>query len=360
MNTAMDVDKAKRQLEEATQELELLESLTSGGSTQTGTPPTLLAAFQGARPAQLDKNKDKDKDKSTKEHQSQPKYHKGDAKGDQGRKGKGRGQGQPQWPRTGGGASNSSWRNPKGMGAQGSRDPWSEEELIKDNAEEIRAAVKLLSTVMLRYEDQLAIQKQDTSYVVFIQTGFPDSLAVSTHRIAQTWHSMKTTTPEKLEAPMRVLLFQHFIKTVLSKLELMVQTPSSKSMAVKLGLLAENEEDLIGMKWDQAANQHVPDPQVPTVPVKEAMQLLQKVLTLCPQPLVISRYHATRKLAQEYQGATLTMLLQVGYRTTEANEVWQALHRLEKSSAWVAAGTYLRREGMQRSALAKRLEALTW
>ena len=206
----------------------------------------------------------------------------------------------------------------------------------------------------------VSIQKQDTSYVVFIQSGFPDSLAVSTHRIAQTWHSMKTATPEKLEAPMRVLLFQHFIKTVLNKLELMMQTPSFKCMAVNMGLLAENEEDLMGMKWDQAAKRHVPDSSIPAVKAKEAMQLLQKVLTLCPHPLVISRYHATRKLAQEYQGATLTMLLQVGYRTTEANEVWQALHKLEKSSAWVAAGTYLRRESMQRSALAKKLESLTW
>ncbi|CAE7949126.1 unnamed protein product, partial [Symbiodinium sp. KB8] len=319
----MDVDKAKRQLEEATQELELLESLTPAGDIKAGAPPTLLSAFQTARPSPLDK--DKDKDKGTKEHPPQPKYHKGDAKGDQGRKGKDRGQGQNQWQRTGGGASNSSWRNPRGMGAQGSRDPWSEEELVKDNVEEFRAAMKLLSTVMLRHEDQLAIQKQDTSYVVFIQTGFPDSLAVSTHRVAQTWHSMKTAIPEKLEAPMRVLLFQHFIKTVLSKLELMMQTPSSKSMAVNMGLLAENEEDLMGMKWDQAANRHVPDSNIPTVKAKAAMQLLQKVLTLCPHPLVISRYHATRKLAQEYQGATLTMLLQVGYRTTEADEVWQAL-----------------------------------
>ena len=92
----------------------------------------------------------------------------------------------------------------------------------------------------------------------------------------------------------------------------------------------------------------------------EAVKTLQMILQRCTTPLVISRYHATRKLAQEYQGDTLTMLLEVGLRTKEANEVWSALHRMEKSSAWVTAGTYLRREGMQRSALGKRLAMLNW
>ncbi|OLP74533.1 hypothetical protein AK812_SmicGene45891 [Symbiodinium microadriaticum] len=122
----------------------------------------------------------------------------------------------------------------------------------------------------------------------------------------------------------------------------MLQTPSSKSTAVSLGLLLENEGDLPAMKWDSENRKHVPDTSLPSMKATEAVQTLQMILQRCTTPLVISRYHATRKLAQEYQGDTLTMLLEVGLLTKEANEVWSALHRMEKSSAWVAAGTYLR------------------
>ncbi|OLP84381.1 LINE-1 retrotransposable element ORF2 protein [Symbiodinium microadriaticum] len=362
------VDKNKRQLEEATQELALLEGLNPMGTHQPGMSSTLPGLLgMGSNKPEPEKNTLAKADLDP----PQQKYHKGDAKGNQGnqgRRGKGRGHGQSQSSRHQGAPSSTSWRGQQGPGTQGPpksgppsrKDPWSEEELVRYEPEEYQAAIKMLTTMMLRHEAQFAIQKQDTSYVVFIQTGFPDSVAVSTHRIAQNWHAMKTATPEKLEAPMRAILFQHFIKTVLGKLELLLQTLSSKSMAVSLGLLLENEEDLPAMKWDPENRKHVPDTSLPSMKATEAVQTLQMILQRCTTPLVISRYHATRKLAQEYQGDTLTMLLEVGLRTKEANEVWSALHRMEKSSAWVTAGTYLRREGMQRSALGKRLAMLNW
>ena len=368
MATDMEVDKNKRQLEEAAQELALLEGLTQKGDQQPGMPST-LPGLLGMGPRKPESEKDKvDK---VDMNPPQQKYHKGDAKGNQGnqgRRGKGRGHGQSQSSRHQGAPSSTSWRGHQSPGTQGPprtspsgrQDPWHEEELVRYEPEEYQATIKILTTMMLRHEAQFAIQRQDTAYVVFIQTGFPESVAVSTYRIAQNWHAMKTATPEKLEAPMRAILFQHFIKTVLSKLELMLQTPSSRSTAVSMGLLLENEEDLPAMKWDSENRKHIPDPSIPSMKAKEAITTLQMILQGCTAPFAISRYHATRKLAQEYQGDTLTMLLEVGVRTREANEIWNALHRMEKSSAWVAAGTYLRHEGMQRSALAKRLAMLNW
>ncbi|OLP80660.1 hypothetical protein AK812_SmicGene38899 [Symbiodinium microadriaticum] len=350
MATDMEVDKNKRQLEEATQELALLEGLNPMGNHQPGMPSTLPGLLgMGSNKPEPEQNPLAKADLDP----PQQKYHKGDAKGNQdnpGRRGKGRGHGQSQSSRHHGAPSSTSWKGRQGPGSQGPpksgppsrRDPWSEEELVRYEPEEYQATIKMLTTMMLRHEAQFAIQKQDTSYVVFIQTGFPNSVAVSTHRIAQNWHAMKTATPEKLEAPMRAILFQHFIKTVLGKLELMLQTPSSKSMAASLGLLLENEEDLPAMRWDPENRKHVPDMSLPPMKATEAVKTLQMILQRCTTPLVISRYHATRKLAQEYQGDTLTMLLEVGLRTKEANEVWSALHRMEKSSAWVTAGTYLR------------------
>ena len=83
------------------------------------------------------------------------------------------------------------------------------------------------------------------------------------------------------------------------------------------------------------------------------------MIKACVEPLVIGRYHATRKLAEQYKSSTLTMLLEIGLRTEAANLMWRKLHLLERSGVWVAAGAFLRRESMQRSGLAQRLAAVT-
>ena len=85
---------------------------------------------------------------------------------------------------------------------------------------------------------------------------------------------------------------------------------------------------------------------------------MEEITLKCTMPLVIARYHATRKLASDYQSPTLAMLLEVGLRVDAANEVWRRLHQLQRSAAWVAAGTFLRPETMHRSALGQRLAAL--
>ncbi|CAE7365546.1 unnamed protein product [Symbiodinium sp. KB8] len=296
-------------------------------------------------------------DQTNGEHRQ--KYHKGGPKGVQG---KGRGQrGQPKVP------FGNSWRSP--ARAQGAHPqtpwkvtenyPWREGELMDMDPAHIKAAIQMLTTVVIRHESQHAIARQDTSYVLFVRTDVPDSLAKSTFAVAQQWQEIKAKTPEKLRHPMRAILFQHVIKVTMEKFEMMVASPSSRSTAVSLDWMSTDEQKVNGLKWDPEARKHVKDDQIQPLGIQEIREALQEILAACIEPLVIARFHATRKLAQEYTSQNLTMMLEIGLRTEQANLVWRRLNQLEKSGVWVAAGVYLRREGMQRSALVQRLAAIT-
>ncbi|CAE6921908.1 usp-46, partial [Symbiodinium sp. CCMP2456] len=258
--------------------------------------------------------------------ESQTKYHKGDLQGNKGAQGKGRGGRGQSWKDNKNGYGGS-WGQPKHGGHQWGQshqpppadhrghDPWSEENQVIDNSEDYQAALRMIAKLVIRHEHQIMIGRQDSGFVVFIQTGVPESLAKTTHMMAQSWHNMKANTPEKLTSPMRVILFQHLVKTVAAQFEKMLQTPSSRSSAIEMGLLNKNEDAIPGLRWDAEQRKHVEDPEVAQVPITTVREALQEILLLCTKPLVIARYHATRKLAAEYQGPTLTMMLEVGMRT---------------------------------------------
>ena len=200
--------------------------------------------------------------------------------------------------------------------------------------------------------------KQDTSFVLFIQTHLEHSVAKSTFEVAQKWHVMKATTPERLESPMRVLLFQHLIQQVTQKFEVMVASSSSRSTAVSLGWLNKEETHVNGVRWDPEQHTHIQDQTVPAIPITEVRTALEEITLKCTKPLVIARYHATRKLASDYQSPTLTMLREVGLRVEAADEVWRRLHQLQQLATWVVAGTFVRPETMHRSASGQRIAAL--
>ena len=172
-------------------------------------------------------------------------------------------------------------------------------------------------------------------------------------------HAVKNQTPEQLEAPMRTTLLQHLLVTVKDRMEKMMETPSSRSTAISLGWLSENDQELMGLKWDQEAHRHVRDVSVTPIRIDEAMGTLAELIALIKEPLVVARYHATRPLSEQYQAPTLTMLLEIGLRTSAAHTVWSGLNKLAQSALWVAAGAFLRQERIQRSPLAQKLAALS-
>ena len=224
---------------------------------------------------------------------------------------------------------------------------------------ELKAIVGMLTTLILRQEVQLNISKQDTSYVVFINTKEPQSLAHTLHGVGVQWHKLKQEAPDQITSPMRIVMFQHFIEVVQTRFLRMLESPSSKSKPIELGFMQEKDGKIPGLRWDPAKGQHILDSQIEALSPEEVKGNLSRLLVLCAKDRVVARFHGMRKLSEEYTSPTLGMFLEVGLRTQEAQEFWNLLHRLSQSAVWMVAGCYLRHERLHLSALAKRLAAVS-
>ena len=185
------------------------------------------------------------------------------------------------------------------------------------------------------------------------RTDVTPSLAVTSYNIGQSWKQAKTSNPESLKHPLRAILFQHLMTSMTSALENLLSDPQKVEQAKTLGWI--QGEDFTGMKWNAEKKVHETDPNVPPIPIPQTLNLILEATKLCTEPFAINRYHAMRPLASEYSSPTLTMMLEIGLRTAEANRLWSIFNNIAQTSVWLAVGAYCRHERLQRSALANRL-----
>ena len=130
------------------------------------------------------------------------------------------------------------------------------DQMVKQLAE--LKAINMLTTLVLRQEVQLNIHKQDTAYVLFLNTQGQDSMAGSLFHIGAQWHKTKSEDPTKLTAPVRVIMFQHLIKRTQERFQTMLATPSARSQAQAMGYLRPDGK-IPGLRWDPQERQHVLD-----------------------------------------------------------------------------------------------------
>ena len=216
--------------------------------------------------------------------------------------------------------------------------------------EELQAVLKMLTTMALLHEAQLAIHRQDTAFRHLLedrcpgQSGHDDVCLRSEMARDEVGDARKVggaNAGHPLPAP----------------------GEDGDGPLREDGWLPVGEVEGSGAGVAQRGRDsdpgYVKDPEVTPLSIAVVREALQELVAMSTRPLVVTRYHATRKLAEQYTSPTLTMLLEVGNRTEEADVAWKRLHKLERSAVWVASGAFLRREHMQRSPLAQRLATVT-
>ncbi|CAE7463291.1 Crnkl1 [Symbiodinium sp. CCMP2456] len=283
----------KNQLAAATEELRLMETLAPKG----------LIGLPASVQMEVDTQPEGLQD-STQEQQGQPerptKWQKPSAKG-QGGGGKGRNQ-------QGTSRYGSSWKG-QGRGQSQTRKEGGQAEKPQPNmAKELqvlRTRMDMITALLLRRDNQLMIARLDSAFIFFLRTDMQGSLAVSLYHTGLTWKTAKEKEPQKLESPMRVVLMQAMLASVMARFEQLMSTD---------------------------AKTHIIDPAGKTLTPEEVLKSLADLVILAKAPLVINRFHATRPMAQDYNS--------------------QALCR---SAVWIASGVYMRQDKLQPAALAQRI-----
>ncbi|CAE7801270.1 Pol [Symbiodinium sp. CCMP2592] len=333
LEAAMVPETDQQRLKEATGELRMMESLAPKGSVGL---PSVLSQGAPQEPRDASMGNDLQEDGEPKLDSDRPQKWQRQSNKGSGDLGKGPSQRPPQ--RTS--RQPSSKGNGKGKQRQApwrqdqAQEEWYEEETWSTNHREtqylqyLRSRVDLLTTLLLRHDNQLSILRLDSSYMVFIRTDMEGNLAKALYDTGVAWKETKEKSPEKLESPMRVVLCQALLTAVASRFEQLMNTEASKATAISLGWITADATKLNRMKWDYEAKKHVIDTEGTQIEIKKALGMVMELVILCKEPLVVNRFHATRPMTKEVESATLPMLLDFGMRTPSANKAWGLLRDL--------------------------------
>ena len=111
-------------------------------------------------------------------------------------------------------------------------------------------------------------------------------------------------------------------------------------------------------KWDNKEGAMKPIPGKDPLPARRIVEIAKELSVLSTQPQLLNRFHATRQLQEQMEGATVTWLLEVGWRGEATARFWELLQLLSHNSALQMLGCTLRPDRLQRSALAQQLQSL--
>ena len=91
----------------------------------------------------------------------------------------------------------------------------------------------MMGNLLLRHEDQQNITRLDGGFVLFLRTDGDNKLAKGLYHTAQQWKITKQQYPEKLELPMRVVLFQSVVMSTAARWEKVISDPELLKKAIE-------------------------------------------------------------------------------------------------------------------------------
>ena len=250
-------------------ELDVIRALTPtlqetplAPATSTGAPApvpdqAMDASDKSATRARTEDTDDKSKDRQTK-------WSRPASKGNQQGRGKGQSQNSSKWE---------NWSN------------WKDYDKDKSDLNQLKQHVDMLTTLVLRQE-------------IFIRTDVTPSLAVTSFNIGQSWKQAKTSNPESLKHPLRVILFQRLLTSMIAALENLLSDTQKTEQAKASGWI--QGDHFTGVKWNAEKKMHEVNNKIPPIPIPQTLNLILEATKLCTEPFAINRYHAMRPLASEY------------------------------------------------------------
>ena len=206
-------------------------------------------------------------------------------------------------------------------------------------------AIVLMSRMMIRQEDVLTILRQSTGWVWWLRVQAP-TIVPDLFQAAQVWKK-EVTDPKSLMAG--TSLRSALLWCILHRLSLALQSEDTAQLelAMQNGWCTK-DKTWVYQVWSPADETRKP------LSTSAVLQLLSDMKSLISGDTV-SRFHATRPLAEQMSGQVLTMVMDISFRKASANELYSKLEALQGLAALQLCGVQFRKEGFKRSPAAQRL-----
>ncbi|CAE7270471.1 unnamed protein product, partial [Symbiodinium sp. CCMP2592] len=232
-------------------------------------------------------------------------------------------------------------RTRRGQGSQSSAPA---EALKKDGGK----LLNLISRILLQHEDSINAAKMDRGFTVFMAQTGPAGLLTSLYQASLAWNQVRENEPAKITQPLRITLLTLMIAELKVRLQNLEKKPEAKQLAISAGWL-DQQDRLQYQKWDAENKKLIPHPTMPGLTITEVMLNLTEIEPLILESLVL-RFHAPRKLKPTPETENKAVFkLEVSLRSTEADQLYQSLAKLENNAVWQLIGCQLRKDGMRRS-----------
>ena len=159
-----------------------------------------------------------------------------------------------------------------------------------------------------------------------------------------------------IEMPLRTLLVSCFFLELLQQIKALVgkaADPAAKAEMVKNQIITD-QLHFLNTVWDSKQNTVVAKGEGPSV--TEIAEKLTLALPFFQQPSLIPRFHSTRPMSGEYQGKSITFMIEVSLRHSHGNEIFSLLSMMADTTALNSMQGRLRPATLQRAPLVNELQ----
>ncbi|CAE7820219.1 ubp3 [Symbiodinium sp. CCMP2592] len=283
----------------------------------------ILKSLQYKRPAAPDTGAPSRDPKAAKGKDGKGRGQKSDPKG----KGKGRGRGRAGRPPEESQAP--FWGSSAGFGWQ-----QAEEEAVPD-----LQMCRLMARTIVEQADTIAVLRQSTAWVMWMQTS-PPSLVPTLTSTAALWKE----TSELYGLGLRVALIWALLRVLRSTLESPPAELLSEACERKW---IDQQGNWLYLRWNRANQALEPDENKQSMNQTDLITLLRQTGTLADGETV-SRFAATRQLAESMEGV-VTFKVDIQFRSPRAHQLYTNLERLAGLAPLNMLGLSFRKESYKRS-----------
>ncbi|CAE7235568.1 pol [Symbiodinium sp. CCMP2592] len=205
--------------------------------------------------------------------------------------------------------------------------------------------LRLLSSIIMRHEDQLKILRQSTGWVLFAKTASP-SIVPGILKASLKWKDDVVKPDCKFaNVSLRAILFWNLMEQMLTVLQGLTQ--ETKAKAVEEGWM-NSAGAWVFQEWSHEKHCLQIDSSRNPTTTEELLNILRELKTLATSE-VISAFFSNRPLTEHMQGHMVVFQLDVSFRKEVAHRFYVLLEALQGQASLQLCGVQLRKEGFRRS-----------
>ena len=219
--------------------------------------------------------------------------------------------------------------------------------------DELRSCVAQLQRLTLRHEDAISLVASEHSYVLFLRANSPCSVVPAMFNAQRAWRDLKQNSPAELNKPMRCSLLACLFKEMAARLANIESHHESFAILCEKKWVDKTAGVWSYLQWDPERKCLIPDGHRHPMKFSDVATLVDGLITQVASPGLVTRFHPTRPITESMKGDSLTCVLQVSMRDTQASLLHDRLLQLAGLAATQLVGMSLRRDRAGRSVLAQ-------